>query len=493
MKISQSILLSFLVVLVLFSVLAFINYRQSALILENVNQFDRSASIVRYSNRFQRNFLSMVSGLRGYLTTSEESFIQTYDSSLWENNEILTELKTFVPEGSEQRTILDDIRELHRYWIDEFALPLLEAKKTAGNSDDDNRAFHEMYRKKLVTELEKDVQRSLQRKFSAFTNYENERRAADRENLMIYVQKTGDLSVYLTLFLLVAGGVFLVFVIRHITSRLSNATNMAMAIAEGVYEVRVPQDGNNELSRLAAILNQMAGALQIKISSLKRRNEDLEQFAYTVSHELKAPLRGIGNVAGWITEDNQTMLAPDTQAYLTMIRNKVSRAENILKAIFIYTRSGHEELTKEIVDVGILLGEIRDDMPSTPNITFIIQPNMPVLYTERVPLLQVFTNLITNAFKYHDKRGGFVKVYWEVQGNYYSFSVEDNGPGINSRHHHRIFNAFETLQGADAAESMGIGLAIVKKILDDRDLTIRVVSEPGLGATFTFTWPKNEL
>jgi light-regulated signal transduction histidine kinase (bacteriophytochrome) len=117
---------------------------------------------------------------------------------------------------------------------------------------------------------------------------------------------------------------------------------------------------------------------------------------------------------------------------------------------------------------------------------------MPVLYTERLPLLQIFTNLITNAVKHHDKTKGIVKVYHKVNGEHYEFFVEDDGPGIDRGYHEKIFVIFQTLRERDTFESTGVGLAIIKKILDDRNLNIRVFSEPGRGAIFSFTWPKDE-
>ena len=105
----------------------------------------------------------------------------------------------------------------------------------------------------------------------------------------------------------------------------------------------------------------------------------------------------------------------------------------------------------------------------------------------------LFTNLISNALKYHDKPDGIVKVYYKSNGDHYEFYVEDNGPGIDKNYHEKIFMIFQTLEARDSFESTGVGLAIVKKILDDRNLKIKIISEPGKGTIFSFTWPKLEL
>lgn len=493
MKISHSILVSFSFILLLFSITTYINYKQYKLIGENAENFERSSVVVRHSNRFQRNFLNMVSGLRGYLLTNESSFIQTYDSASLENKEILHELTALVPDGSDQKILLDDIRELEKYWMEEFSLPLLEAKKISESSEKDKKAFHQLYRQKLVNGLEKDVQRSLQRKFSDFVNYEYGFRASNQKTLAASVNKTRRISFYLTALSVVLGSCIAIFIAQYISSRIVKMVKMANAIAGGDYGVSMRATGKSELSQLAVALNHMAAILGSTIPLLKRQKEELDQFAHIVSHDLKAPLRGIDNVVTWIEEDHSFDIPPKVKEYLSIIKGRISRAENLLNGILSYARAGREEQGKEIVDVDEMLLEIHEYISDRGGIKFHIQPGMPKLYTERIPLEQVFTNLIVNAFKYHEKETGIIKVYHQVEEDSYTFYVEDDGPGISEVYHERIFIIFQTLQERDIVESVGVGLAIVKKILDDRSLSIRVSSEPGKGSVFSFTWPKNEL
>src|SRR5690349_11512445 len=134
MKISHIVFLSFFVILLLFSITTFINYRQSELINSNAEEFSRSSTVLRSSNRFQRNFLNMVSGLRGYMLTNETFFIQTYDSAETENREILTELSHIIPDSSRQGVILAQIKQLNDRWINELAQPLIKAKNASLHS-----------------------------------------------------------------------------------------------------------------------------------------------------------------------------------------------------------------------------------------------------------------------------------------------------------------------------------------------------------------------
>lgn len=492
MKISHIILISFLFILLLFSITTYINYKQSELVSENAEKFAQSSIIVRHSNRFQRNFLNMVSGLRGYLLTNEDFFIQTYDSAILENQKILAELAALVDDDSDQKILLDDIHELNKYWVNEFAIPLLEAKRKTALSDSSKNAFNTLYKSKLVNGLEKDVQRSLQKKFSDFTNYEYGFRDSQKEMLTTTTRNTKSISFYLTGISVVAGMCIALFIARYISSKIVKMVNMANAIAGGNYEVNANDEGNGELGQLTRALNNMAKILYTNISILKRQKEELDQFAHIVSHDIKAPLRGIDNVVTWIEEDHSFDLPPKVNEYLELIKGRIKRAENFLNGILMYARVGKEAKNYEIVDVNELLLEVQEYSPKKPNIELQVQHNFPILYTERVPLLQIFTNLITNAFKYHNKENGKIKVYYNTLSNYYEFFVEDDGPGIDKNYHQKIFVIFQTLQERDTVESTGIGLAIIKKILDDRGLIIKIKSEPGKGSIFSFTWPKNE-
>jgi len=492
MKISHIILLGFFFILLLFSITTFINYRQSEKVNENNERFARSSSILRQGNRLQRNIFNMVSGLRGYLLTSEPSFIQTYDSAQAENVEILAELKAEIRENSMQAHLVAELEALNSRWIYDFATPLIEAKKRATESDSSAAGFTRFYRKQLTSGIERSVLQDFHRKFKEFSNREYSFRENLKENLTASIEQTKTISFYLTTFSIITGIFIAVVLANHTSSRILKMVRMADAIAQGDYTVNMKDTGSDEISRLARSLNNMAQVLSETISLLKRKNEELNQFAHIVAHDLKAPLRGIDNVVTWIEEDHNFDLPAKVQEYLMLIKGRIIRAENLLNGILSYSRIGREVQHKEVVHLNELFDEIRTYLPHKTGITLIIQPGMPHLFTERLPLFQVFSNLIVNAFKYHDKPDGFVKVYYKPHAKFYEFFVEDNGPGIAKSYHEKIFMIFQTLQARDSFESTGVGLAIVRKILHDRKLTIEILSEPGKGSTFVFTWPKYE-
>jgi signal transduction histidine kinase len=490
MRISYFILLGFLIILIMFSITTYINYVETEKVDENSEWFAKSTTIARQSNRFQRNILNMVSGLRGYLITGENEFIQAYDSAEIENQNILSELDTLLADSSStQREILQEVRVMNDRWLSEFSRPLINAKKLAGTSDSSQLAFNKLYREKLRTSNERNINRSLQIKLRDFSNYEYDLREIMKNALSRSIQQTRTISFYLNIFSVIIGLAIAVFLAYRISTRIVSMVKMADSIAAGNYSTHIEDTGKDELSQLAGALNHMSGTLNENIALLKRKNDELDQFAHIVSHDLKAPLRGIDNVVTWIEEDHSQELSPKMAEYIGLIKGRIVRAENLIRGILSYSRVGREAPEREEVNVEQLIREIEESIKLKPGIKLIVEKGLPVLFTERIPLQQVFTNLISNANNHHDKNDGWIKVGMYKRTTHHEFFVEDNGPGISKAYHDKIFLIFQTLQERDARESTGVGLAIVKKILTERKQEIEVASEPGKGSIFSFTWP----
>jgi signal transduction histidine kinase len=493
MKISGIILLSVIVITLFFSGAIYISYREAKVSISEITRFGRSSTVSRQSDRFQRNFLSMVSNLRGFLLTGEMSFIRAYDSTRRENDEILAELNAFFVEGSDQRIVIDDIREIQRYWFDEFAAPLRNAKMDAMNSHITEREFQKLYGEKLNSKLEPEVQQSLRRKFSELAEPADKLLGHTGDALVMSLTQISHLTIYSGI-IIVLFGIGSIFLVRfYVKQKVGNLTTGIDDLTIGNYDVRFNEAKRDELSDLRLSLNNMASGIREHFDQLKRQKESMENFAYIISHDLRGPLRGIDNVVSWMTNEKSPGACGENHIYLEMVKAKVRRAENILNAIFVYTCAGREALIKEAVNVNELLEEIRQDIVYESTITLQIESNLPDLYTEKAPLDQVFTNLIANAFIHHHRTDGNVKVYHKKENDFFRFFVEDDGPGIEPRFHRKIFQAFETLSRNDGSSHVGIGLTIVKKILDDRNLELQFTSEPGAGTIFTFTWPRIEL
>jgi signal transduction histidine kinase len=493
MKLSHLILLGFMIILVMFASATYINYNQAERVNENSEYFTYSTQVVRIANRFQRNILSMISGLRGYAFTGENHFIQSYDSAAAENVAILKELSAAVASNPAQNKSLNEIINLNDHWLKEFAEPIIEGRRNANKSDSSQTAFNALYRQKLMSGTEMLFNRRLQQKVRDFSNYEYNLREQRKAELTSSIRRTRQISFYLTTFSIVIGLAIAIFLANRISTRMLKMVQMADDIAAGNYNVYNPDEGRDELGRLTRALNHMAKVLSENIALLQRKNEELGQFAHIVSHDLKAPLRGIDNVVTWIEEDHTQELSPKVKEYIQLIKGRLTRAENLIQGILLYARVGREMPVRENVDLNEMIQEVLENVAPEVSQRVEVQNGLPTIFTERIPLEQVFSNLISNAIKYHDKEDGFVRISFRDTDLQYKFFVEDNGPGIDRIYHDKIFMIFQTLHERDVAESTGVGLAIVKKILEDRKQTIKVISTPGKGSTFVFTWPKQHL
>ena len=239
----------------------------------------------------------------------------------------------------------------------------------------------------------------------------------------------------------------------------------------------------DELAQINLILLQTT-------RELEKRNKELDQFAYVTSHDLKAPLRAIANLSEWIEEDLQEALTPDTQKQMNLLRGRVYRMEDLINGLLQYSRIGRIKTQPETVVVAQLLEEVIDSVSPPEEFTIEIVGEMPTLFTERIPLQQVFSNLISNAVKHHNRLDGKVTISVREQDKFYEFAVADDGKGIAEQYHQRIFVIFQTLEARDKRENTGIGLAIVKRIVEEVGGTITLESQVGKGTTFRFTWVK---
>ncbi|MFH1118187.1 MAG: ATP-binding protein [Bacteroidota bacterium] len=223
------------------------------------------------------------------------------------------------------------------------------------------------------------------------------------------------------------------------------------------------------------------------ISELDSANRELKDFAYIVSHDLKAPLRAIGSISQWIHTDYIDKLDEDGKMQLDLLLSRVHRMQNLIEGVLAYSRVTRTVEEKEQIDLNILVREAIEMVAPPEKFNITIDTNLPTVSFGPTRLLQVFENLVSNAVKYNDKETGEINIRCVDQGKAWAFSVSDNGPGIEEKYYEKIFQIFQTLRARDEFESTGIGLTIVKKIIENNGGTIHVDSAPGNGTTFTFT------
>jgi PAS domain S-box-containing protein len=247
-----------------------------------------------------------------------------------------------------------------------------------------------------------------------------------------------------------------------------------------------------ERKQVEEALRERAEQLARLAAALKRTNGELDAFAYAASHDLRAPLRGIANLAQWIEEDlsAEGTLKSETRDMLGLLRSRMHRMEALIDGILEYSRVGRIVEPPVDVDTRRLLEEVIDLLDLPPQAEVAIDGDLANVYSPRLPLQQIFMNLLGNAFKYNLAAVPRVWIGSENAGDNIRFSVRDNGPGIAPEYHGRIWGIFQTLEARDKVEATGIGLSLVKKLVEGQGGRAWVESSPGAGATFHFLWPR---
>ena len=433
-------------------------------------------------------------GTRGYLLTGDTLYLRPYSMATGQLPAALERVQALTVDNPDQRARLDSLRGLVEQ---EFHIlrPLTEIKKAMSQSA-------------MQTLLDTDRQ-TLRQVRLLYVRIKTSEMAllAQRSALQEVFEKATPIVVLISAVLAVLIVVWLVIKVvkelednrrlqseladvnAQVSRRIAQIRKLAEQVVQGDYTVKITDDAEDNLGGLAASLNHMTQTLEGSFSALEKRNHELDQFAYVASHDLKAPLRGVTTIVKWIEDELAAELSPPLRTYLDQIKGRLTRLEDLINGLLAYARVGRTAQSREAVNVQQLLTAVAD-LVVPPDFTLRISPDMPTFETDRLSLQQVFTNLLSNAVKYHQRGAGHLEVTCRDVGRYYEFRVQDDGPGISPEYHQKIFLLFQTLRDRHTAESTGIGLSIVQKIINEQQGTIRVESAVGQGAGFIFTWPK---
>jgi PAS domain S-box-containing protein len=242
--------------------------------------------------------------------------------------------------------------------------------------------------------------------------------------------------------------------------------------------------------KIANMLSTRKLELEYSNSELERSNRELETFAYVASHDLKSPLRGIAQLSTWIEEDLVACEYESVNGHTALLRNRIQRMEKLLDDLLIFYRAGKSEGALMEVNVNDMVKEIFEIQNNKPGLRLELNNTLPIFTTLSTPFELIIRNLFSNAIKHHDKQEGIIQVSSrDIDEHYFEFSVCDDGPGIPEKFHSRIFGMFQTLKPRDELEGSGMGLALIKKIVENYSGAVTLKST-GRGSCFSFSWPK---
>ena len=292
------------------------------------------------------------------------------------------------------------------------------------------------------------------------------------------------LTIAVTLLLLIG---FVFWLTAKTFRPLSQLLQAIHQLGEGTVESKTV-DVSGEMGALSKALNDAASKRIQFEEKLQKANEDLNAFVYIVSHDLRAPLRAIDMIADWIREDCPDELGEVASNHLDTLKGRVARMKKYLDDLLEYSRIGRVEAKREMIELRILIDDAIQLSGAPASFPVEFESQVECLETNRAPLLNVLLNLISNAAKHHDKESGTISIQCESDEHRARFEVVDDGPGIAEEFHARVFQIFTTLQPRDKVEGSGMGLAFVKKTVENFGGKAWIESNGKRGTKICFTW-----
>ncbi|MBF0368188.1 MAG: response regulator [Magnetococcales bacterium] len=228
----------------------------------------------------------------------------------------------------------------------------------------------------------------------------------------------------------------------------------------------------------------------VTMAELKEANRELDDFAYIVSHDLKAPFRAIGSLTNWLVNDYAEQLDMDGRDLLQLLAGRADRINRLIDSLLEYTKVNRVEDEVKAIDLNRLVKSVVKGLSLPEELEVRLDSPLPTIHFDERRARQIFFNLIDNGVRFMDKPLGEIRVTGRAEGAGWQFEVADNGPGIDEKYFEKIFKIFQTLQARDELETPGVGLALVRKIVEKYGGRIWITSQLGEGSQFHFTLPK---
>ncbi len=450
---------------------------------------ERTEAIEKELHDLLADLLNTESGQRGYLLTLDENYLTPYYAGIASSNVKFQHLQELVIIKDAQHN-LEQMKPLIQQKLAELEQTISLTKQGQAQAALDIVRGHSG--KHLMDELHILIKATVDIEMNAIK--ENRIHFANQLNIMLAFLGIGSVLAFIVIYITA------IITAKRLGRPVAALLDNIETITKGELSCPALISSNDEIGQVADAFNHMREHLltahqerDAAQKELERSNAELDNFAYVASHDLKAPLRGIRNLAEWIAEDIKSTVTDDTHENVRLLRSRVERLDGLLESLLTYSRVGRKTSSAEQVDSGALVGEISVYLAPPPGFAIVCEGEMPSLFTPKAPLEQVLRNLINNALKHHDQDKGAIVVSALKKGSDIEFRVEDDGPGIAPEFHKRIFQMFQTLKPRDQVEGSGMGLAIAQKTIEGFGGRIWVESDPPRrGTAFVFTWPQNQ-
>ncbi|MBC5992469.1 sensor histidine kinase [Pontibacter cellulosilyticus] len=250
---------------------------------------------------------------------------------------------------------------------------------------------------------------------------------------------------------------------------------------------------NSKLQQYNTEISELLEDRDKKNKLLQKINDNLDAFAHTVSHDLRSPLQNINGLTTALEACIESEHLKEANVLLPMLREQTFKMDRLITGILTYSLAGHHDIQRRYVDLPVLIHQVISSLQVPNNFKIEVQSDLPNLFTQEIYMQQVLANLIGNAIKYHDQpEQGVITIRYEKHPDRLLFTIEDNGPGILAEHQPLIFDMFERGQYSERLDSTGLGLSIVKKIVNEKGGNVWIESH-GRGSKFLFTWPVEDL
>lgn len=486
MKLSTKLILGFGFILLMFTIVAFIKIELSEKVYSHFSSVSSEGDKLRQSALIQKQIFNLETGLRSYLLTKQSESLDPFNNTLSKIPHSFDKLRMLVSQPDEIEKI-DKIEKILYRWVDSIATPLINGKTLPVASLPPGFDNDYVLRKKILGLKTLDT---LKQHFAAFDSLHNHTREMNKNIMKASLDETDRLTILLTLMSILAATIIAWLIIRSFTKSLNKMVIQAERITKGKFDMVLPQNRGDELTKLVNSLNTMNERLHESFNELERSNKELEQFAYVASHDLREPLRSVSSFSRLLSKKIKDQADEETHQYIQFINDGAARMERLIADLLEYSRVGTQGGDFSKVDMNNVIRAALQNLSaaiseSGAKITY---TDLPQVQGDETQLIQLFQNLIANAIKFRPKNKiTQIKIGCKAKNDKFEFSVSDNGIGIPESQRERIFMIFQRLHTTEEYQGSGIGLAVCKKIVERHGGKIWCTASPEGGTTFAFT------